>query len=155
MTKPDFVYVTYIAATPEKLWNALIDGEMTKLYWGRSRNVSDWKAGSAWQHRNYDDATLVDVVGTVVESTPPRRLVLTWAKPADKDNPARHSRVTFDIQTFQDCVRLTVTHDELEPEALRMIAMGWPAILSSLKSLLETGHPLTATTRRYQPSPPT
>jgi len=153
MTKPDFVYVTYIATTPEKLWNALIDGEMTKLYWGRSRNVSDWQVGSAWQHRNYDDAALVDVVGTVVESTPPRRLVLTWAKPAD--NPARQSRVTFDIQTFQDCVRLTVTHDDLEPEALRNIAMGWPAILSSLKSLLETGQPLTATTRRYQPSPPT
>lgn len=148
MTKPKFVYVIYISSTPEKVWDALLDGEMTKQFWGRSRNVSDWKVGSAWQHQNYDDPTIVDIVGKVVESTPPRRLVLTWASPADADD-AKHSRVTFDIEPAFGSVRLTVTHEELDDEMLRGISQGWPAILSSLKSLLETGKPLEATTRRW------
>jgi uncharacterized protein YndB with AHSA1/START domain len=152
MARPEFVYVSYIATTPEKLWDALIDSEMTKLYWGRHRSVSDWMVGSRWVHQDYDDASLVDIVGKVVEITPPRRLVLSWAWPADEDNPAKHSRVTFDIQPFGDSVRLTVTHDQLEAdsEMLRGVSQGWPAILSSLKTLLETGQPLAATTRRWQ-----
>jgi uncharacterized protein YndB with AHSA1/START domain len=149
MTKPQFVYVIYISSTPEKVWSALLDGEMTKQFWGRSRNVSDWKAGSAWQHQNYDDPSVVDVVGKVVESTPPRRLVLTWASPADAEDTAKHSRVTFDIEPSFGSVRLTVTHDELDDVMLRGISQGWPAILSSLKSLLETGKPMEATTRRW------
>ena len=55
MDKPKVVYVTYINTTPEKVWNALIDGEMTKLYWGHSRNVSDWQVGSMWTHEDYAD----------------------------------------------------------------------------------------------------
>lgn len=149
MTKPQFVYVIYISSTPEKVWDALLDGEMTKQFWGRSRNVSDWKVGSAWQHQNYDDPSIVDIVGKVVESTPPRRLVLTWAAPADAEDEAKHSRVTFDIEPAFGSVRLTVTHEELDDEMLRGISQGWPAILSSLKSLLETGKPLEATTRRW------
>ncbi len=76
--KPEFVYVTYIQTTPEKVYDALLDGEMTKLFWGRARNVSDWKAGSSWSHQDYDDAGKVLVVGEVVEADRPRRLVLTW-----------------------------------------------------------------------------
>lgn len=68
MSKPSFVYVTYINAPPEKVWNALIDPEMTKDYWGRHRNRSDWKPGSSWQHENYDDPGAVAVAGKVVES---------------------------------------------------------------------------------------
>lgn len=107
MSKPQFVYVTYISTTAEKLWNALQDGEMTKRYWGHRRNASDWQPGSSWQHRDYDDASLVDIVGKVVESKPPQRLVLTWALPADAANEARHSRVTFEIKPLADAVRLT------------------------------------------------
>ena len=92
MSKPQFVYVTYISTTPEKLWNALTDGELTKLYWVRHRNVSDWQAGSVWQHQDYDDAAIVDIVGTVAESSPPKRLVLTWAFPADASNPESRNR---------------------------------------------------------------
>lgn len=152
MSKPEFVYVTYIATTPEKLWSALTDGEMTKRYWGRHRNVSDWKPGSSWEHQDYDDASLVDIVGTVVESSPPDKLVLTWAAPANRDKQEKHSRVTFDIARSADSVCLTVTHDRLEgdPEMLAGISMGWPAVLSSLKTMLETGEPLAGTTRRWQ-----
>ncbi len=138
-----FVYVTYIATTPEKLWQALLDGEMTRQYWGHE-NVSDWKPGSTWEHRRFDQARTVDLVGQVVESAPPRRLVLTWADPADAADRAKHTRVTFEIEPVADMVRLTVTHDELKPgsEMQRKISNGWPRVLSSLKSFLETGRPL-------------
>jgi uncharacterized protein YndB with AHSA1/START domain len=150
MNKPKFVYVTYINTTPEKVWNALVDGEMTKQYWWRHRNASDWKPGSTWRHEDYDDPKTVDVVGKVVESNAPRRLVLTWASPADAENEAKHSRVTFEIEPYMETVRLTVTHDELEPDSamLRGITEGWPKVLSSLKTLLETGTPMAMATER-------
>lgn len=143
MNKSKFVYVTYISTTPEQTWKALIDGELTRQYWGHE-NVSDWKPGSAWEHQRCDAARTVVLVGQVVESAPPRRLVLTWAAPADAANRAKHTRVTFEIEPIDDMVRLTVTHDELEAgsEMLRSIAEGWPRVLSSLKTLLETGRPL-------------
>ncbi len=94
--------------------------------------------------------TIVRVaVGKVVESVPPRRLVLTWAAPADVANEAKHSRVTFEIEPFMDAVRLTVTHDELDSETLRAISQGWPGVLSSLKTLLETGRPMAMSLRRW------
>ena len=74
MDKPKFVYVSYINSTPETVWNALIDPEVTKQYWWNHHNASDWKTGSKWEHRDYDSKR-VDIVGEVVESTPPRRLV--------------------------------------------------------------------------------
>jgi uncharacterized protein YndB with AHSA1/START domain len=146
MSKPEFVYVIYIQSTPEKIWQALIDPEMTKEFWGRHQNRSDWKPGSEWRHQNYDDASDVKVAGTVVESDPPRRLVLTWAHPDDADI----SRVTFDIDEFMGSARLTVTHSELSEAMLRKISLGWPAVLSSLKSLLETGASLPMTRRQWK-----
>ena len=153
--KPKFVYVTYISTTPEKVWHALTDGEMTKQYWVRHKNASDWKVGSTWKHQDYDNPSLVDIVGTVVESAPPRRLVVTWAFPADAANREKQSRVTYEIEPYMDAVRLIVTHDELEPgsEMLKGITSGWPLVLSSLKTLLETGKPLPMTTRRWTEPP--
>ena len=120
MTKPSFVYVTYIATTPEKLWRALIDTDMMSQYWvGPSAdcarvNVSDWKPGSRWEHQRVDGSGTVDIVGTVVETTPPRRLVYTWARPRDAEDDSKHSRVSFDIEPQGDgLVRLTVTHADL------------------------------------------
>lgn len=146
MSKPEFVYVIYIQSTPEKIWQALIDPEMTKEFWGRHQNQSDWKPGSEWRHQNYDDANDIAVAGTVVESKPPRRLVLTWGRPDDADV----SRVTFDIDEFMGSARLTVTHSELTPEMMRSISAGWPAVLSSLKSLLETGASLPMTRQQWK-----
>ncbi|MFN4261771.1 MAG: SRPBCC family protein [Gemmataceae bacterium] len=149
MTKPDYVYVTYIKTTPEKLWQALLDPEMTKLFWGHHRNVSDWQPGSRWEHRDYADESLVDIVGKVLESLPPNRLVLSWADPVKASDPAAHSRLTFELQPFEDSVRLTVTHEQLDDEMHAAVSMGWPAVLSSLKTLMETGQPIVSTTRRW------
>jgi uncharacterized protein YndB with AHSA1/START domain len=143
MDKPDFVYVTYISTSPEKLWKALLDPETTAKYWQHT-NVSDWKPGSRWEHRRADKKRTVVLVGKVLESTPPRRLVLTWAAPEDAAREEKHSRVTFELEPIGDVVRLTVTHGRFEPgsEMLQSIRDGWPKVLSSLKSLLEAGRPL-------------
>ncbi|MFI1255119.1 ArsR/SmtB family transcription factor [Streptomyces netropsis] len=136
--KPAFVYVTYIESTPEEVWQALTDADLTAEYWGHS-NVSDWQAGSPWEHRRTDGSGIADVVGTVVESEAPTRLVTTWADPRAEQS-GEPSRVTFDIQPYGEIVRLTVTHENLADEAEReAAAAGWAAVLSNLKSLLETG----------------
>lgn len=138
-----FVYVSYISTTPEKLWRALLDAEFTRQYWGHD-NVSDWQPGSKWEHQANDSIRSTAIVGEVIESAPPRHLVLTWAEPADGADKSKHSRVAFDLERVEEMVRLTVTHDELQPgsQMERSIANGWPRVLSSLKSLLETGCPL-------------
>ena len=89
MDKPQFVYVTYISTSPETLWNALLDPKMTAQYWQHT-NVSDWKPGSPWEHRACDDKGTLRLVGKVIESSPPRRLVVTWAAPADAAQEAKH-----------------------------------------------------------------
>jgi uncharacterized protein YndB with AHSA1/START domain len=151
MDKAKFVYVTYIHTTPDAVWQAIIDPEMTKSYWGLARNRSQWTPGAPWQHEDYEDAGTVRVTGTVLECDPPRRLVLSWVHPEDAGNAAKTSRVTFDIEPYMEAVRLTVTHDELEPGSSMFsgISAGWPAVLSSLKTLLETGAALPMTQRRW------
>lgn len=130
-------YVIYIESTPEKVWQALTDADLTAEYWGH-RNVSDWQPGSPWEHQRTDGSGVADVAGTVVESTAPAKLVITWAAPGDEP-----SQVTFDIEPHGEIVRLTVTHENLADEAEREgAAKGWAAVLSNLKSLLETGHVL-------------
>jgi len=143
MPKSTFVYVTYIATQPEMVWKALLDGEFTRQYWGHE-NVSDWKPGSNWEHRRNDASGTIGMLGEVLEARQPQRLVITWADPKDKSRKERHSRVTFEIEPVADMVRLTVTHDELESgsEMQRKVSQGWPRVLSSLKSLIETGRPL-------------
>jgi len=138
-----FVYVTYISTSPKELWNALIDPKVTAKYW-QHENVSDWQPGSKWEHRGVEKERPLRLVGKVIEVSPPWRLVLTWAFPADEAREEKHSRVTFEIEPIRGVVRLTVTHDHVEPgsEMLEGITEGWPKVLSSLKSLLEVGRPL-------------
>jgi uncharacterized protein YndB with AHSA1/START domain len=154
MSSAEFVYVTYINTTPEKVWKALIDNEMIKQYWGRHKNVSDWKVGSTWLHQDYDSGT-TDIEGKIVEVEAPQRLVLTWAGANEDLRNEKSSRVTFKIEPYLDVARLTLTHDELEAgsKMLEGITAGWPAVLSSLKTLLETGKPLQMTTRRWSGPP--
>lgn len=151
MTKPDFVYVTYIATTPEKVWQAFTDTDMMAQYWAGPTsqyahvNVSDWKPGSKWEHQHSGDASVVDICGKVVESDPPRRLVYTWARPSEAGDETKHSRVAIDIELRIDgLVRLTVAHEDLKDDSkmLASISGGWPAVLSNLKTFLETGRPL-------------
>lgn len=149
MKKPDYVYVTYIATTPEKAWQALTDTEQMRQWWvdpkaGCARvNVSDWQPGSTWKHQRADGSDIVDILGQVIEFSPPRRMVLTWGRPSEEHDLAKHSRLTIDVEPYtESLVRLTVTHDELDEAMLKGISGGWPTILSNLKTLLETGHPL-------------
>jgi uncharacterized protein YndB with AHSA1/START domain len=136
MQKPKLVYASYIRTTPKKLWGAITQPEFTRQYWGGFANVSDWKKGSSWQHLNPDKE--VWITGRVLESNPPRRLVLSWADP---DKLTDVSRVTYEIEAIEDMVCLTVTHDKLKAASkmLRGVSWGWPRVLSSLKTFLETG----------------
>jgi len=139
--RPAYVYVTYIEASPQRVWEALTDADMTARYWGHS-NVSDWQPGSEWEHRRVDGSGIADVKGTVLESVPPRRLAVTFDSPGE-DRPEGPSTVTFEIEPFHEIVRLTVTHENLaDDNALEAASAGWPAVCANLKSLLETGHVL-------------
>ncbi|RWB01407.1 MAG: polyketide cyclase [Mesorhizobium sp.] len=135
-----FVYVTYIRSTPQKVFEAIIKPEIAKRYWGHE-NVSEWTPGSKWEHIRANDKRTVELVGNVVEISPPTRLVITWANASQADDPSKASRVTFAIEEYDTMVRLTVSHDELEAGSgmAKGVSQGWPAVLSSLKSFLETG----------------
>ncbi len=139
--RPSYVYVTYIQATPERVWEALTDADLTGQFWGH-RNVSDWQVGSGWEHQRTDESGIADVVGAVLAAEPPRRLVITFDPPgaAPTQGP---SQVTFLIEPHGEIVRLTVTHDNLaNDDAVQAVSAGWPAVCANLKSLLETGHVL-------------
>ena len=140
-TVPTYVYVTYIHATPDQVWQALTDAELTAKYWGHA-NVSDWKQGSTWEHQRLDGTKQADVVGRVIEADPPTRLVFTFESPDAKPS-LTPSVVTFLIEPHDDIVRLTVTHEDLaDATAFGEISHGWPAVLANLKSMIETGNVL-------------
>jgi uncharacterized protein YndB with AHSA1/START domain len=139
MSGKQHVYVTYIATSAERVWEALTDGEGARRYWNGAIDT-DWKPGSNWRHlRNAGGAAVIG--GTIIETAPPRRLVMTWAALPD-DHPAGRSQVIFDIEPMGAVVRLTVTHKDLDAAMAENVNGGWPRVLSSLKSLLETGKPL-------------
>lgn len=143
--KPGTVYVTYIVATPEKVWKALTDGEITTQYFFGRRIEIEKKAGGSfrfWQ----PDGTL-DVEGRVVEFDPPRRLSVTWRVMwIEELRNLPDCLVTWQIDDLNNgSVRLTMTESHQIKMTDRLLEggrRGWPMILSSLKSLLETGHPL-------------
>jgi uncharacterized protein YndB with AHSA1/START domain len=141
MEKPKLVYVTYIRTTPEKLWAAITKPEFTRQYWAGNANVSDWKRGSKWQHVAGGEKPDVYVAGEVLESIPPKRLVLTWADP---DDVADSSTVTFEIEPLEDTVSLSVIHGDFKAGSAMAgkVSRGWPRVLSSMKSYLETGEAL-------------
>ena len=141
MSKPEFVYTTYIETTPEKLWQALTDGDFTENYWFGQRVASDWKVGSPFQFAVQGKPS---IEGTVLLSDPPKRLAYTWVPCSADAKREQTSRVTFDLEPRGAAVKLTVTHDNLDQggKTLRDISGGWPMVIASLKSLLETGHAL-------------
>jgi uncharacterized protein YndB with AHSA1/START domain len=142
--KPRTVYVTYVAATPEKVWQALIDPTFTAQYFfGRTIEIES-KAGGSFVMRMPDGR--VDVKGEVIEWSPPRRLATTWTIDWNADmRQLPPCLVSYDIEQAGDSVRLTVTESyswDVPKALLSGGRAGWPAILSSLKSVLETGKPL-------------
>ena len=160
MDKPEFVYTTYIRTTPEQLWRGLTEPAFTRRYWGLAWE-SDWKTGSPVTLKlDKDGVTVADPAQVVLESDPYRRLAYTWhsftpewaaAYDVSADHLAKvasepRSKVTFDIEPLGDYVRLTVVHDGFEAGSavLPGITQGWPLLMSSLKSLLETGDVLPA-----------
>jgi len=141
---PAFVYTIFIRATVEQVWNGLIDRELTKAYWGHY-NQSDWQAGSRWDHVRSDGSGKIDTRGHIIEIDPPRKRVWSWALDSEADDPPKCSRVNYELVALGPDTKLTVTHSELEPESLmdRSVREGWPAVLSNLKSILETGQTLS------------
>ena len=146
MADSRFVYVTYIRTTPEKLWQALIDPEFTRKYWCETRQESDWKPGSSWKIVAPDG--MVCDSGQILEFTPHRRLVLTWHNQFKPELRAEGpSRLTYEFEPVGSSVKLTVIHEMDKPESklIGAVSNGWPHILASLKSLLETGESLPET----------
>lgn len=143
-----FVYVTYIRSTPEKVFEALTKPEFTKLYWAETWQESAWTKGASWKILRRDG--VVADTGEVLEIDPPRLLKVSWRNefmPGLKEEG--YSRCSFEIEEVQDCVKLTVTHeiDVNDSKLIKAVSGGWPAILASLKSLLETGDALEMTKR--------
>jgi uncharacterized protein YndB with AHSA1/START domain len=142
MPKPEFIYISYIETTPEKLWEALTSSEFSKRYWWDTSVVSDWKVGSPFSL--IMNGTTTDV-GEVLEADRPRRLSYTFrnvlSEAASKERP---SRVTFVLEQYGKLVKLTLTHEDFAEGSVIIdgISKGWPAIMSSLKSLLESGQAL-------------
>src|SRR5262249_56735400 len=141
MTKTEHVYVMYIAATPKRIFDAIVQPEFARQYWFHE-NISDWKPGSKWEHRDPTTGE-VKITGKVVECDPPKRLVFTWTSPKEASDPDSYSRVTFEIEPVDELVRLTVTHDQLIPGSPmeKGINNGWPPVPSGLKTFLQHGKP--------------
>ena len=146
MSASKFVYVVYIRTTPEKLFDALRKAEFTRTYWNETWQESDWVKGAPWKLMIPDGR--VGNSGEVLEFDPPRRFAVSWRTdfwPEMKEEG--YSRVTFELEPTGDTVKLTVTHEaDREPsKVIGAVSQGWPGVLSSLKSFLETGEPLEQT----------
>jgi uncharacterized protein YndB with AHSA1/START domain len=144
--KTEFIYVTYIRTTPEKLWDALTKPELTRLYWCECWQDTTWEPGSEWKLMIPDGR--VGDSGKVIEVDYPRCFTVTWRNefvPGLIDEG--YSRCTFELEEMGDTVKLVITHTMNTPYSkfIQAISNGWPMILASLKSLLETGDALEAT----------
>jgi uncharacterized protein YndB with AHSA1/START domain len=135
-----FVYVTYIRTTPERVWEALTDPTFIKRYWFGMTAESDFKTGSPWSLR-FEDGRVADT-GEIIESDPPRRLAIKWRNEFKPELKAEgYSHCVMDIEAVDGAVKLTITHgiDRAEAKFIGAVSGGWPQVLSNLKSLLETG----------------
>jgi uncharacterized protein YndB with AHSA1/START domain len=146
MAESRFVYVTYIRTTPEKLWQALLEPEFTRQYWFESSHESEWTPGAAWQLVMPNGHALNS--GEVREIEPHRKLVLQWLAEFNPELRAEGpSRVTFDLEPQGESVKLTITHEIDRPDSrvVQTFSGGWPLLMASLKSFLETGESLAQT----------
>ena len=138
-----FSYTTYIRTTPDMLWRALTEAEFTRQYWMGTWQDCQWKVGDSWKIL-FADGRVADC-GKVLEVDSPRRLVLAWQNEFMPELKAEgFSRMSYDLEPMGDTVKLTVNHEMALPQSkfIKAVSNGWPIILSSLKSLLETGEAL-------------
>ena len=138
--------MTYIRTTPDKLWEALTRAECTRTYWFESWQDCAWEVGAPWKLM-IPDGRVADS-GEVLEIDPPHRFVLKWRNEFMPELHAEgYSRATFELEPTGEVVKLTVTHeiDTAKSKFIEAVSNGWPSILSSLKSLLETGQALERT----------
>jgi len=138
-----FVYVTFIRTTPEQLWAALTSPDFMKKFWFGMHHETDWKAGSSWR-LVFPDGRVADT-GEIAEIDPPRRLVLKWRNEFRPELKSEgYSRCTVELEPLAGAVKLTITHvmARAESKFIEAVSGGWPKILSSLKSMLETGRAL-------------
>jgi uncharacterized protein YndB with AHSA1/START domain len=133
MDKPTFVYVTYIATTLEKLWEALTSEAFTQQYWGDGQLQSDWQVGSSVQHVNQDGES--DWQGEVLQSEPPHLLSYTFQ--SLNVTEVQPSRVRFELEQYGTTVKLTLIHDRLDAQSCMNVSRRWTTSLSYLKHLLE------------------
>jgi uncharacterized protein YndB with AHSA1/START domain len=141
--RPRHVFEVSIRTSPDRLWQALTDGSITRLYFHGNRFEGSLEPGSPYRSVMPNGQLARD--GTVLESEPLRRLVLSWHIRYDPALEAEGpSRVTWEIEERGPVCLLRLTHEQLGPEAFARLGGGWPFILSSLKSLLETGEALPA-----------
>jgi len=147
MSAEEFVYVTYVRTTPERLWDALTKPEFTRAYWYGVWHDCDWKKGSSWKLMIPDGS--VGDSGEVLEIDRPRKLVLSWRNEFTDMKSEGYSRATFGLEATGGVVKLTVRHeiDKKGSKLIEAVSEGWPSILSSLKTLLETGKALEGTDR--------
>ena len=140
MAKSQFVYVTYIRTTPEKLWTALTDAEFMKQYWFGMHCESAFTTGAPW--RLVGETGEVWDAGEIVEADPPRKLVIRWTHQKKPELTAEGpSLCTMEIAPEGKAVKLSITHsvEREHSKLVEAVSGGWPKILSNLKSLLETG----------------
>ena len=145
-----FVYVTYIRTTAEKLWDALLQPEFTRVYWFGIWQDCEWKQGSSWKMM-HPDGRVTDA-GEVLEIEKPKRLVLKWRNEFRPELKAEgFSRCTIEIEPSPQGMKLTITHeiDKDRSKLIEAVSGGWPRIVSSLKTLLETGQPMPSTDRPH------
>jgi uncharacterized protein YndB with AHSA1/START domain len=136
------VFEIYIKTTPDRLWQAITDSDQRQIYNFGVGVSSDWTNGSRYEASHPAGVSIA--AGENLEVDPPRRLVQSFnALWSDDVKAEGTSRVTWEIEPIGDSCRLTVTHDELREDANDEVYGGWPQILSGLKTLLETGQPLT------------
>jgi uncharacterized protein YndB with AHSA1/START domain len=149
MPRSEFVYVTYIKTTPDKLWDALTNPDLMKRWRFGTHAESDWRVGSLW--RMITEAGQVLDTGEIAESTPPTRLSINWRSEWEPELRAEgYSRCTFDIEPVSStATQLSVTHaiDKNPSQLIEGAAIGWPKTLSNLKTFLETGETVLEGTR--------
>ncbi|MDH7797203.1 MULTISPECIES: SRPBCC family protein [unclassified Beijerinckia] len=146
MPNSRFVYVTFIRTTPAKLWQALIDPQFTRRYWAETWQDSTWQPGASWKLMIPDGR--VGDAGEIVEIEPEKRLVISWRNEFQPElKEEGFSLLTIELEQQGEMMKLSLVH-EMQRDGSKLIegvASGWPLILASLKSLLETGESLEAT----------